>query len=38
MAFTNANSGVAKVYIATVDGSGRRVVTNGYQPDLQPRP
>jgi hypothetical protein len=37
MAFTNPTGG-AKVYIANVDGSGRRVLTNGYQPDWQPRP
>lgn len=37
MAFTNPSGG-AKVYIANVDGSGRRVLTAGYQPDWQPRP
>ena len=35
MAFVNDTSGVAKIYIAKADGSSRRQVTYGSQPDWQ---
>jgi Tol biopolymer transport system component len=35
MAFVNDTSGIAKIYIANADGSSRRQVTYGYQPDWQ---
>lgn len=38
MALTNASSGSARVYVANIDGTGRRLLTTGYQPDWQPRP
>lgn len=36
IAITNASSGSAKVYVANASGSGRRMLTSGYQPDWQP--
>jgi Tol biopolymer transport system component len=36
-ALTNNSSGGGKVYITRADGSGRRFLTDGYQPDWQPR-
>jgi Tol biopolymer transport system component len=38
LALTNATSGTAKVYRANADGTGRRLLTTGYQPDWQRRP
>jgi Tol biopolymer transport system component len=38
MAFTNSTSGRPNIYVATVTGENRRVVTNGYEPDWQPLP
>jgi Tol biopolymer transport system component len=38
MALTTASSGTAKIIRATASGSGRRVLTTGYQPDWQPLP
>jgi Tol biopolymer transport system component len=38
MAFTNSTSGRPRVYVASVTGANRHVVTNGYQPDWQPLP
>jgi hypothetical protein len=38
LALTNASSGTAKIIRATASGSGRRVLTTGYQPDWQPLP
>ena len=35
MAFVNDSSGIAKIYIAKADGSSRRQLTYGYQPDWQ---
>ena len=35
MALTNASSGTARVLRARIDGTGRRVLTTGYQPDWQ---
>ena len=35
MAFVNDTSGIAKIYIAKADGSSRRQLTYGYQPDWQ---
>jgi hypothetical protein len=35
MALTNASSGTAQIFRANVNGSGRRLLTNGYQPDWQ---
>ena len=35
MAFVNDTSGIAKIYIAKSDGSPRRQLTYGYQPDWQ---
>ena len=35
MAFVNDTSGIAKIYIAKSDGSSRRQLTYGYQPDWQ---
>lgn len=37
MALTNASSGFAQIIRANADGTGRRVLTYGYQPDWQPR-
>jgi dipeptidyl aminopeptidase/acylaminoacyl peptidase len=37
MAFTNAASGTAYVMRADIDGTDRRRLTAGYQPDWQPR-
>jgi Tol biopolymer transport system component len=37
MAFTNNASGTAHVMRADIDGSDRRRLTTGYQPDWQPR-
>ena len=39
MALTNiASGGATKIYITGIHGSGRRFLTNGYQPSWQPRP
>jgi Tol biopolymer transport system component len=38
MAFVNDTSGIAKIYIAKADGSSRRQLTYGYQPDWQRLP
>ena len=38
LALTNASSGTAKIIRAAADGSARRVLTTGYQPDWQPLP
>jgi dipeptidyl aminopeptidase/acylaminoacyl peptidase len=38
MAFTNDSSGTARIYISAANGTNRRVLTNGYQPDWQPLP
>ena len=38
MALTNASSGTAMIVRARADGSGRKVLTQGYQPDWQVRP
>ncbi len=39
MAFVNATGGTSKIYTATSTGKQRKlIVTNGYQPDWQPRP
>jgi WD40-like Beta Propeller Repeat len=38
MAFTHASSGTTVVMRARVDGTGRRVLATGYQPDWQVRP
>lgn len=38
MALTNTSSGTAVVVRARRDGWGRKVLTQGYQPDWQPRP
>ena len=38
MAFTNATSGSAKIYVAKASGAHRHVVAIGHQPDWQPRP
>jgi len=35
MAFVKDTSGIAKIYIAKSDGSSRRQLTYGYQPDWQ---
>ena len=35
MAFVNDTSGIAKIYIAKADGSSRRQLTYGNQPDWQ---
>jgi hypothetical protein len=35
LALTHSSSGTAQVFRANVDGSGRRLLTNGYQPDWQ---
>ena len=37
MALTNGSSGQARILRARTDGSGRKVLTNGSQPDWQPR-
>jgi hypothetical protein len=34
----NDANGTARIFIANPNGSGRRVLTNGYQPDWQPLP
>jgi len=36
MALTNASSGTAQIFRAKANGSGRLLLTNGYQPDWQP--
>jgi Tol biopolymer transport system component len=38
MAFTNAASGKAQVYVSSITGSNRRLLTQGYSPDWQPLP
>jgi Tol biopolymer transport system component len=39
MAFTNGRSGTPKIYVSGIHGANRHVVvTNGYQPDWQPKP
>lgn len=38
MALTHASSGTAMIVRARIDGTGRRVLTTGYQPDWQVRP
>jgi hypothetical protein len=38
MALTNASAGTAQIFRANANGTGRRVLTTGYQPDWQPRP
>lgn len=38
VAVTNTASGAPVIHVANLDGSGRRVLTTGYQPDWQPRP
>jgi hypothetical protein len=35
MAFVNDTSGIARIYIANADGSSRRQLTYGHQPDWQ---
>ena len=35
MAFVNDSSGIARIYVARADGSSRRQITYGYQPDWQ---
>lgn len=36
IALTNASSGTAEVFVTSATGSGRRLLTRGYQPDWQP--
>lgn len=36
LALTNASSGTARIFRVNVDGTQRRLVTTGYQPDWQP--
>ena len=38
LAFTHSSSGTAKILRAHADGTGRKVLTKGSQPDWQPRP
>jgi Tol biopolymer transport system component len=37
VALMNDSAGAAQIFIAEADGSGRQPLTNGYQPDWQPR-
>jgi Tol biopolymer transport system component len=36
LALTNASSGTARIFRANADGTGRRALTTGYQPDWRP--
>ena len=38
MAFTNSTSGRPRIYVASITGDNRHLLTNGYQPDWQPLP
>jgi TolB protein len=38
LALVNASSGTARIYIQRVNGTSRRLLTTGYQPDWQPKP
>ncbi len=38
IAVTNSSSGTAKIYVQQIGGANRQLLTNGYQPDWQPRP
>lgn len=38
LALVNASSGTARIYIQKVDGTNRKLLTTGYQPDWQPKP
>jgi hypothetical protein len=38
VALMNDSTGTAQIIVADADGTGRQLVTNGYQPDWQPRP
>jgi hypothetical protein len=37
IAVTNASSGTSQIYVSNLNGSGRRLLTQGYQPDWQSR-
>ena len=38
VALMNDSTGTAQIIVADADGTGRQLVTNGYQPDWQPLP